>query len=319
MATSALARTDLEALLRARRLDRTVARPEGLADAAEPARERCPEPGRSEPCRNGAADQALSTGIAQLDVRLGGGLPRGQLSEIVGARSSGRTAVLCAALAATTSRGALAALVDPLDMFDAESAASCGVTLERLLWLRGEATSRQSQVPAGISARPAIGVVPVGRAVPVFERALDRAVKALNLVLQAGGFDLVVLDLAEMPLDAIRRLPFTTWFRLQRVLEGSRTVCLFLGPAPIARSGGGVSIRLSRASGRRPAAKRDAVISRLPDRPITRMEHTPDRGLARWPGGEWSARLFLGLESEARIVRARDPEEGGCQLAIAAW
>jgi hypothetical protein len=102
-------------------------------------------------------------------------------------------------------------------------------------------------------------------------------------VLQAGGFDLVVLDFAEVPPEAIRRLPFTTWFRLQRVVEGSRTVCLLIGPAPIARSAGGVSIQLA-----------------------------PSRQ------GVWNSHLFLGLDIQARIVRARDPEDGRCRLSARA-
>ncbi len=249
MAQTALARTDLEALLRARKLDRTL-QPAG--DTGSPERPAA------------APDRVLATGLAALDSRLGGGLPRGRMSEIVGPRSSGRTTLMSAALAAATGRGELAALVDPLDAFDPESAASCGVALERLLWIRGE----------GMAAGP-LPLQAKGQA----DRVMDRGVKALNLVLQAGGFDLVVLDCAEMPADAIRRLPFTTWFRLQRVVEGSRTVCLLLGPAPIARSAEGVSIQL--------AASR--------------------RGL-------WAPPLFRGLDIQARVACAREPDDGRCRV-----
>ena len=58
------------------------------------------------------------TGIDALDAELDGGLPRGQLSEIVGARSTGRMSTLCAVLAAATGRGELVAFVDTLDAFD---------------------------------------------------------------------------------------------------------------------------------------------------------------------------------------------------------
>ena len=256
MAKSALARTDLEALLRARKLDRTLHQP---GDTAAP--ERTPRP----------SDTVLPTGLTLLDQRLDGGLPRGQMSEVVGPRSSGRATLMCAALAAATGRGELTALVDPLDTFDPESAAATGVGLERLLWLRGEGTT--------------MGAWPQREAGKGLERLLERALKALNLVLQAGGFDLIVLDVAEVPPEAIRRLPFTTWFRLQRVIEGSRTVCLLLGPAPMARSAEGVSIHLAPAPGER---------------------------------GRWIPRLFLGLDIHARIARARDPEEGQCRLSARA-
>src|SRR5262245_35070734 len=60
------------------------------------------------------------TGLSALDAGLGGGFPRGQLSELIGVRSSGRTRVLLRMMAAATARGELVALVDALDMLDAE-------------------------------------------------------------------------------------------------------------------------------------------------------------------------------------------------------
>ena len=59
-------------------------------------------------------------------------------------------------------------------------------------------------------------------------RSLDRALKALNLVLQAGGFGVVAIDLADVPLVALKRLPFTTWLRVQRTIEGSDTACVLV-------------------------------------------------------------------------------------------
>ena len=82
------------------------------------------------------------------------------------------------------------------------------------------------------------------------QRALDRAIKALTLVLQAGNFGLVAFDAAEAPPHALERLPFTTWRRLQRIIEGSQTACVLVGDTPIARSAGGVTVKLSRAEGK---------------------------------------------------------------------
>src|SRR4051812_39058915 len=113
-----LARADLESVLRARHLDRTLT-------SALPA---------------AASDEyaVAPSGVTAIDARLGGGFPRGQLSELVGARSSGRTSVLLRTLAAATRRGELAALVDVLDMLDVASAMAAGIDLHRLLWIRGE-------------------------------------------------------------------------------------------------------------------------------------------------------------------------------------
>jgi recombination protein RecA len=208
------ARIELEALLRARKLDGTLTTSRPYSDSCD---ERISAP----------------TGTGLLDGQLEGGLPRGQISEIVGPRSSGRTSLLLAMLAAATARGELVALVDVLDMFDPESAACCGIDLTRLLWVRGQAlTEGQGSRLAGSESRPAM------------ERLLDRAIKALNLILQAGIFGLVALDLAEVHPWSVRWLPFTTWFRLQRVIEGSETVCVLLGREPIGKSSRGVTIAL---------------------------------------------------------------------------
>ena len=77
------------------------------------------------------------------------------------------------------------------------------------------------------------------------DRIIERALKALNLILQAGGFGVVAFDLADAPLPALRRLPFTTWLRVQRTIEGSDTACVLVGPQPLARSAGGLTLLLA--------------------------------------------------------------------------
>ena len=265
MASAAIARTDLEALLRARKLDRTVT-------SSAPA----------------AIAEAIPTGLASLDARLGGGLPRGELSEITGPRSSGRGSVAQSALAALTRQDGLAALIDPLDMFDPPSAADAGLIVERLLWIRGEALSG-------------------GR----WDVLLDRGLKALNLVLQAGGFDLAVFDVAEVPHEAIRRLPFTTWFRLQRAIEGSRTACLLIGRAPVARSAGGVSLQLTRRNQDSGARTQGAAGTLWAGSRRACPAEAPTAGASE------AGQLFAGLDIEARIIRAREPEAGVCRVRLA--
>jgi hypothetical protein len=114
-------------------------------------------------------------------------------------------------------------------------------------------------------------------------RALDQAVKALTLVLAAGNFGLVALDVAEAPRDAIRRLPFTTWLRLQRLIEGSHTTCVLVGTEPMARSSAGLTLQL----GPRPSE------GSMPSAPSEKS------------GRRFRGRLFDGLDLEARVVRAR--------------
>src|SRR5688572_33342689 len=102
-----LARADLEALLRDRKLDRT------LTTAV---------PGLPGPACGTTDEYAVApTGITALDAQLGGGFPRGQISEVVGARSTGRASVALQMLAAATARHEIVALVDVLDMLDVAS------------------------------------------------------------------------------------------------------------------------------------------------------------------------------------------------------
>jgi hypothetical protein len=223
-----LARADLESLLRVRQLDKT------LTSAL--------------PSLEVQDDYASgSTGVAALDARLGGGLPRGEISEIVGPRSSGRTSLLVAMLAAATARGERAALIDALDMFDVASAAAAGVALDQLLWVRGRVAPRS------------------GPCRDANARALTQAIRACTLALASGVFGLVVCDVAEAPRPLVAQLPFTTWLRLHRVMEGGQTMGVLVGSQPLARSAGGVSIRLEAQGQGQPEAEslrsrpRDAI------------------------------------------------------------
>jgi recombination protein RecA len=258
-----LARADLESLLRSRKLDRTLTSSlpplnPGEGPGGNPSR----NPSRNNPNRNNVEYDLAPTGVTTLDARLGGGFPRGQLSELVGSRSSGRTSLLLQMLAAATARGELVALVDALDVFDAGSAAAVGIDLARLLWIRGHVVSNP------------------GLCRDMNARALDQAVKALTLVLSAGNFGLVALDVADAPRDAIRRLPFTTWLRLQRLIEGSHTTCVLVGAEPMARSSAGLTLQLGQSG--------------------------PSSSVSSEPSGRrFRGRLFDGLDLEARVVRAR--------------
>ena len=197
------ARAAVEALLRERKLDRTLTStlPERLGD-----------------------DAVAAFGTDTLDRALSGGVPRGQVSEVVGPSSSGRTSLAWAALAAATLRGESVALIDTFDRFDPPTAHACGIELSRLLWVRGQAVSKTAVAidPAWLP-----GVRAVNGPGTLMERVIDRAIKSLNLVVQSGVCTMVVLDLIDVPAVALRRLPASTWFRIERAIEGKRAVLDF--------------------------------------------------------------------------------------------
>ncbi len=247
------ARAVVEAALRTRQLDRTLTTALAPLERTDPA-------------------ACVATGVAPLDESLRGGLPRGQLSEIAGPRSSGRTALLLQLIAAASRRGEVAALVDTFDQLDLASACAAGIDLERMLWMRGHAI--------------ATGPGPGRGQAPLVERAIDRALKALNLVLQAGGFAVVAIDLADVPLVALKRIPFTTWLRVQRTIEGSDTACVLVTPEPLARSAGGVTLALGAA--------------------------------AEWAGASDRGRRLAGLTLTTRIVSPRRRVGGEVRIAATA-
>ncbi len=233
MASVALSR--LTTLLQARKLDGTLTRPlsTGLPTTSTGVE---------------ALDQALSPGAQKT------GWPRGHVSEIVGPASSGRTSVVMAALAAVTARDGVVALVDVADRFDPASAADAGVNLDRLLWVRGP--NMTWGAPHSI----------------VGDLAVRRGLRAFDLTVRAGGFAVVVLDLADVPERMVRTLPASTWLRLAHVIEGRDTVGLLVGTTPMGRSAGGVSLAL--------------------------------HGAGQWAGTSVQSRRLSGVAVQARVSRS---------------
>jgi len=158
--------------------------------------------------------EVAATGIEQVDALLGGGLPVGAISEIAGPESSGRTSLALAFLARRTQEGLVCAWVDAGDSLDPESAAASGIGLKQLLWVRCRA--------AAANAKP--------------WARLDQALRATDLLLQAGGFAALVLDLGSTAPEHGSRIPLATWFRFRQAADRTRCSLLVLGQAPFAQS-----------------------------------------------------------------------------------
>ncbi len=138
----------------------------------------------------------LSSGVAQID-SISGGLPRGAITEIYGPASSGRTSFMLSTLAHATRHEEVCALVDMNNVFDPQSAAEANVKFDRLLWIR-------------------------------CANNLENAFKATDMLLQAGGFGLVMLDLGDLPAKSAKRIISSWWYRFRRTLETTPTVLVVI-------------------------------------------------------------------------------------------
>ena len=78
----------------------------------------------------------LSSSLANLDVILGGGLPQGRITELVGQPTSGILTLTCRFVASAQDNGYFAVYVDLSHTFDPDYAARCGANLDRLFLVR---------------------------------------------------------------------------------------------------------------------------------------------------------------------------------------
>jgi recombination protein RecA len=301
-----------------------------------------------------------ATGIAAIDELLGGGLPVGAISEIVGPECSGRATLALAFLASITRQGKVCAWIDVSDALHPESAAAAGIDLDRLLWVRCGNTAAvanqikldtQNEVNApqttrlqfggnsphprseskGLSAAvhallnvkpkykrdrivgtPGAPNRPLNKAAPethpreeqvatdrlparrgsyVLEQReayeprcaepqhkprpqtkriepvaiehrlrkgatsapskpwsrLDQALRVTDLLLQAGGFSAIVLDMGGIAPEFASRVPLATWFRYRAAAERTQSSFVMLTQHPCAKSSAGAVLRLDTA------------------------------------------------------------------------
>ncbi len=273
------------------------------------------------------APEMVSSGVPAID-GLTGGLPRGCVTEICGPASSGRTTLVLSALAAATRRGEFCVVVDANDALDPYSAAAAGVDLERLLWVRcGDeppAKSRDQQRRRASFAREAEeGDENSSQGAFDFERGswpsssrpsssrpscsqpswqrLEQVLRATDLLLESGGFGMIVLDLGDLPAEAARRVPLTTWFRFRRAIEHTPTILLAVEQRPIAGSCSSLLLQLGSAS--EPAEGRKEI-SRMEILRTSRGEQC-DFSFAPTQLAPTHAQLLSGLDITAELIRSR--------------
>jgi len=78
--------------------------------------------------------------------------------------------------------------------------------------------------------------------------AIDQALRVTDLLLQAGGFSAIILDMGSIAPEHASRVPLATWFRYRAATERSQASILLLTQHPCAKSSAG--LHLSLQSGR---------------------------------------------------------------------
>jgi hypothetical protein len=147
------------------------------------------------PKRSQPATTILPTGLPFLDQIGGGGLPKSAITELITPKLSAGSASLIHALLRSAQRDQhFIALIDGSDSFD--PASSENSVLQHLLWVR-------------------------------CRKAFD-AIKAADLLLRDGNFPLVIVDLVLNPAGELRKIPQTSWYRLQRLAEATPIACLII-------------------------------------------------------------------------------------------
>jgi recombination protein RecA len=102
----------------------------------------------------------ISTQFRILDQALGiGGIPRGKLTEIVGAPTSGMGTLTLKVMASAQAAGDMAVSVDPSRTFDPDYAAACDVRLESLLVIRPKDHSQGLDITLDLIASSGVGVL----------------------------------------------------------------------------------------------------------------------------------------------------------------
>ena len=141
-----------------------------------------------------SAATRLATGLSFLDQAIGGGLPKGAITELTTPQISAGSASLIQSLLQVANRDHFfLALIDGHDSFDPQPLGNA--ILRNLFWVRCTTALK--------------------------------TIKAADLLLRDGNFPLVIIDLVLNPPEDLK-IPQTTWYRLQRLVEPTSTACLVL-------------------------------------------------------------------------------------------
>jgi hypothetical protein len=131
---------------------------------------------------------------------------------------------------------------------------------------------------------------------------IEQALKVTDLLLQAGGFAAIVLDMGSIAPEHVSRIPLATWFRYRAGAERTQASVVLLTQYPCAKSSAGLALRMQSGDA---VAQGETVLSGFERRVevsrqrfeqdeenVVTMHKPPQRaGIAAWQSGTaWARR-----------------------------
>ena len=142
-------------------------------------------------------------------------LLRGNLTELIGATSSGKTGYALGVLSKFTQEGEACVVIDASDSFDPVSAKSSGVNLENVLWVKCAGD-------------------------------IEKAMKAADLLVQAKGFGAVWINFSNVKRGQLSYVPNSFWYRFRTLVRESPTILLVTAKDSLLGSSAKSSFMLTR-------------------------------------------------------------------------
>ncbi len=158
---------------------------------------------------------------------------RGTLAEFAGGPSTGKTSLTLSLLSKLTRAGEVCAVVDSANGFDPCSAATCGVELQNLLWVRCEGN-------------------------------IEKAFMSADHLVQAKGFGAVWLNLIGLSRRHLRMVPKTYWYRYRTRIKETPTLLLVTSEEPVTGSASQQAFTLDRAPAAWSGTGRFKLLKELP-------------------------------------------------------
>lgn len=169
----------------------------------------------------------IPTGSISLDLALGGGLPKGRVTEIYGPESSGKTTLALHIISEFQKRGGQAAFVDAEHALDPEYSAKIGVDVDNLLISQPDTGEQGLEIVETLVRSGAVDVIVVdsvaaltpraeiegdmGGSLPGLQaRLMSQALRKLTAIVAKSGTTLIFLNQLRIKIGVMFGNPETT-------------------------------------------------------------------------------------------------------------